>query len=107
MVGENQAGHMVLWGWGWWGQWRELASNFSLSLDLIPACTHMDLLSDLADSIPVLLCSTDSHGQLRGNTTPYMYQDVWSEVHQCSGLHTCARIFVCHCLLLNSLCPGG
>lgn len=79
----------------------------SLSLDWIPACTHTDLLSDPADSIPVLLCSTDSHGQLHGNTTPYMCLDVWTEVHQCSGLHTCARIFVCHFLLLNSLCPGG
>lgn len=79
----------------------------SLSLDLIPACTHTHLLSDPAGSIPVLLCSTDSHGQLHGNTNPCVCQDVWTEVHQCSGLHTYARIFVCCCLLLNSLCPWG
>ena len=94
-----------------------------LSLDLVPACAHTDLLSDPADSNPVLLCSTDSHCSYVG-----MPLCACAKARARAGMHgqrpvpvpgcvdrgpsvlrvrTCARIFVCCRLLLNTLCPWG
>lgn len=103
VVGENQACHLILWGWGWWGQWQG-ASNFTLSRLDSSLHTHISSAT-LQAQFRCFSAALWFMGNSHGNTNPYMPRcmDWGSSVLRAP--YICQDLFVCCCLLLNSLCP--